>query len=383
MLQLEEFYTKGFFYNEEYNLNNTINIQVRYEDSEFYICYDPEILATSPHALKRHHEVYKLIRDDTRSKEWDEAIMNLRAPFENLMLEIPKPIESAWLLDNYLSPPSFILHARVDEFGKIQPRRQDASSRAAAPHGECTSVESMKTSISPLLNSTMKNYSSGQIQVLDQTQRRVPSRVLVDDNEYFFQPWVQYYQEHRYYSLQSYWKIFTDSKAGKSLLADANICKLHGLIIDSNDDCYHHEPLDSKSARDDGVCSGTKLVGLLVTYIENKGSLRDVADFPDSTNEDRLRWSTQIKDTAARLHEAGVVWGNAKPENVLIDMKGDAWLVDFGGRFNRGWIDEGKMDTVEGDLQGVQKIDDWLQERSSRHMDNLPNKAADVEVVSA
>ena len=377
MLQLEGFRMGGFYYNEEYNLNNTITIRVRYGDSEFYIRYDPKILAASAPALKRYHEVYKLIRDDNRSEEWDDVIMNLTKPFEDLMTQIAKPIESAWLLDNYLNPPSFTLQARADEFGQIQPHSQDASSCAAARHGECTSVESMKMSISPLLNSTMKKYSSGQIQILDQTQQQVPSRVLVDNNEYFFQPWEQYSPANRYQSLESYWKIFTDSKTEEPLLADANICQLHGLIIDSNDGCYRHETLDSKSARDAGVCSGTKLVGILVTYVENKGNLGDVTVLRDSTNENRLRWSTQIRDTVARLHEAGVVWGNAKPANVLIDMKGDAWLVDLGGRFNRGWVDEDKKDTVEGDLQGVQKIDDWLQEGFRRHMTTSHSTIAD------
>lgn len=60
------------------------------------------------------------------------------------------------------------------------------------------------------------------------------------------------------------------------------------------------------------------------------------------------------------LHEAGVAWGDAKPENVLIDVEGDAWLVDFGGSYTPGWADEDKRETMEGDRQDVQRIDDWL-----------------------
>jgi serine/threonine protein kinase len=113
------------------------------------------------------------------------------------------------------------------------------------------------------------------------------------------------------------------------------------------------------------------LVGLLLTYIENKGTLGDVAPWSDCTNEDRLRRSIQIQNYVKCLHEAGVVWGDAKPENVLVDMNGDAWLIDFGGSYTLGWVDEDKQETMEGDLQGVQRIDDWLHECSRQPVTRL------------
>jgi serine/threonine protein kinase len=122
--------------------------------------------------------------------------------------------------------------------------------------------------------------------------------------------------------------------------------------------------LDSDEELREELRSATRLVGLLLTYIENKGTLKDVAPWSDCINEDRLRWSMQIQNCVKCLHEAGVVWGDAKPENVLVDMKGDAWLIDFGGSYTPGWVDEDKQETVEGDLQGVQRIVDWLHECS-------------------
>jgi hypothetical protein len=45
-----------------------------------------------------------------------------------------------------------------------------------------------------------------------------------------------------------------------------------------------------------------------------------------------------------------------KPENVLVDKEGNTCLIDFGGSFTLGWVDEDKQETVEGDRQGVQRI---------------------------
>ncbi|KAJ5723074.1 hypothetical protein N7488_001109 [Penicillium malachiteum] len=162
-------------------------------------------------------------------------------------------------------------------------------------------------------------------------------------------------------------KILADTETSPSFLADTPICHLHGLIIDNDEDSLPHWPLDS----DEEVCSGTRLVGLLLTYIENKGTLENVAPWSDCTNEDRLRWSTQIQDYVKCLHKAGVVWGDAKPENVLVDMKGDAWVIDFGGGYTQGWVDENKQETVEGDIQGVQRIDEWLRQWSHRPVNRI------------
>ncbi len=44
----------------------------------------------------------------------------------------------------------------------------------------------------------------------------------------------------------------------------------------------------------------------------------------------RERWATQIQETVAQLHNANLVWGDAKAENVMIDKNNDAWLIDLG-----------------------------------------------------
>ncbi|EXJ82201.1 hypothetical protein A1O3_06014, partial [Capronia epimyces CBS 606.96] len=68
----------------------------------------------------------------------------------------------------------------------------------------------------------------------------------------------------------------------------------------------------------------------------------------------------QIAQDLARLHQSGIVWGDVKPENVLIDKAAHAWLVDFGGSSTDGWVDKHLAETVEGDLQGLRRLGEFL-----------------------
>ena len=75
-----------------------------------------------------------------------------------------------------------------------------------------------------------------------------------------------------------------------------------------------------------------------------------------SSSHLRDQWIEQLTTTLRELHEAGVVWGDTKAENVLIDREDNAWIIDFGGGHTRGWVDEKLANTVEGDRQGLSRI---------------------------
>jgi len=45
-----------------------------------------------------------------------------------------------------------------------------------------------------------------------------------------------------------------------------------------------------------------------------------------------VRWDVA---SCVQLHEAGIVSGDARLENVLVDGNDDAWIVDFGGVSSR------------------------------------------------
>jgi serine/threonine protein kinase len=59
-----------------------------------------------------------------------------------------------------------------------------------------------------------------------------------------------------------------------------------------------------------------------------------------------------------------LIWGDAKPGNILINIDGNAILVDFGGGYTDGWVDEKVSNTVKGDLQGIRRIIKYIQSKT-------------------
>jgi hypothetical protein len=116
------------------------------------------------------------------------------------------------------------------------------------------------------------------------------------------------------------------------------------------------QPPESYICRLIGVVrQGDGLLGMLFTWIPNKGVLSK-ARAAAAPPELRERWASQIQRSVDLLHKKGIVWGDAKAENVLVDQNDDAWVVDFGGGYTLGWVDEDKAGTLEGDRQGLVKI---------------------------
>ncbi|KAH9905223.1 hypothetical protein F4778DRAFT_769908 [Xylariomycetidae sp. FL2044] len=331
---MEEFYLHSITYDSEFNLNSDITLYVYYGGAAFRICYAIKKLASAPSLLEQHYEAYRILHidnpEDGRSRETSER---LRRPFEELMARLAanRPAESTQYLHDYLYPPWYILEA-VANGNRIQPHLKEALMRQEFVRpGEY--VRWLEPYLSTLIASNLHAYSSRQIQVLVHTSHLIPSKVLQNGTTLFFKPWVSG-PMFGYHELESHRKI---------LEANPPLVLQHYRV---NDDEENH--------------SGTRLVGLLLSYIDSRGTMRDLAPWADCTNEDRLRWSEQINESLKCLHAAGVVWGDAKPENVLVDKEGNAFLIDFGGSYTQGWVDEDKQETVEGDLQGVRRIQDWL-----------------------
>lgn len=62
-----------------------------------------------------------------------------------------------------------------------------------------------------------------------------------------------------------------------------------------------------------------------------------------------------------RLQASGIIWGDAKPDNILAGTDQNFWMVDFWGGYTRGWVDGDKAQTFEGDLQALSKIVDFVK----------------------
>jgi serine/threonine protein kinase len=104
------------------------------------------------------------------------------------------------------------------------------------------------------------------------------------------------------------------------------------------------------------------IIGLLREWIPSGvlgGCLKDVCT-STTCKERREKWAAQIRETVDQLHEMGLVWGDGKPSNVIIDSNDNAWLIDLAGGWTDGWVDEGIADTVKGDEQAVGNIFKFL-----------------------
>ncbi|KAK2591215.1 hypothetical protein QQS21_011100 [Conoideocrella luteorostrata] len=163
----------------------------------------------------------------------------------------------------------------------------------------------------------------------------IPRRVYVQNKSYFYKPcWSPY---DAIDELEKYAIIAT---SGKSL----HTSRLFGIIADA-----HGHPK-----------------GLLYDWIEMRdaGVLTYVLK-PDTPSSLREKWATQIQRTVTELHRLGVIWGDVKPDNVLIDINDNAIVIDLEGGTTRGWVDHDIGGSLEGDLQGLGKLinfvlkDEW------------------------
>ncbi|KAF5530164.1 kinase domain-containing protein [Fusarium phyllophilum] len=110
-----------------------------------------------------------------------------------------------------------------------------------------------------------------------------------------------------------------------------------------------------------------KTIGFLEEYIpvsetwelSTLGSIDDVSAIDESR---RKKWLSQVRNTVDLLHKIGITWGDGKASNVLIHREtDDAWVIDFGGGWTEGWVDEELSGTVKGDDVAVRKIMEYLQ----------------------
>jgi hypothetical protein len=111
------------------------------------------------------------------------------------------------------------------------------------------------------------------------------------------------------------------------------------------------------------------LIGLLLHYLDSEDSLEFAVE-SDTPETLKHQWATQITETLTRLHEVGIVWGDVKPDNVLIDKDNNAWIIDFEGGCTEGWVDEDKVGTVKGDLQGLANIVSFIFEEKKGYEDS-------------
>ncbi|KAK2591294.1 hypothetical protein QQS21_011012 [Conoideocrella luteorostrata] len=116
-----------------------------------------------------------------------------------------------------------------------------------------------------------------------------------------------------------------------------NICRMYGVVMDE--------------------CGFILRILLSHVNLDCPLSMRVHPDDPDDPPMTvRRTWMRQLDTMLGRLHSAGIIWGDVKAENVLIDLDNNAWITDFGGGYTAGWVDKALAGTKAGDEMGMTKI---------------------------
>ncbi|KAM5354940.1 hypothetical protein ACJ41O_001586 [Fusarium nematophilum] len=163
---------------------------------------------------------------------------------------------------------------------------------------------------------------------------QTPGKVLLKDGSVAFIKLMRHGDNESLRNELDNYKMIDDARLGNSL----RVSRLRGLVRDE---------------------SGL-VFGLLLTYIHCKFVTLSYALKAETPPSLQQKWATQLRDIIDQLHDAGIVWGDAKPDNVLIDTNLDAWVVDFGGGYTEGWVPKKLAGTMEGDQHALEKIVEFI-----------------------
>ncbi|EGC41696.1 conserved hypothetical protein [Histoplasma capsulatum var. duboisii H88] len=151
----------------------------------------------------------------------------------------------------------------------------------------------------------------------------------------------------------SFFKIVYRGDVGITLKELLTYSKIHTAKFDATVRTSRFEGLVED---DDG-----RVMGLLLSYIDCQGTTLQCIDGRDPRfSELRKKWLDQVTVTLKHLHSQGIIWGDAKAANILIDVNGDAYLIDFGGGYTQGWVGRENANSIDGDLQGLERIKWYL-----------------------
>lgn len=311
--------------------------------SAFYCNVDPVQFVDSPQFKGLYLECLEILRGGPGKEDGicykEDATEWLLEPFMPLMKQLapslPLPLNNPQpTLAQYLFPKHFVCALKVTN---EEPVAYELDTKDT---GFMDEVARIRRDYLDDLDSWTLSYSPSDIKLCYDSPETIlmkpPGRVVIEGKDgkpitCFYKPVSEASDSVTEKELLAYKKIMS-----ADLPPTARICRLHGVV------------------------PGYKgLFGFLLTFVDYKHRLCKVlAD--KSSPELRKRWQTQIKESLGHLHQRGLVWGDAKAGNILIDKSDNAWIVDFGGGYTRGWVDKEKAGTVEGDLQALEKIMDLL-----------------------
>ncbi|OJJ66271.1 hypothetical protein ASPBRDRAFT_49161 [Aspergillus brasiliensis CBS 101740] len=332
-------YTLGPFWSSEFNKDSQLNIFV--SDKHFQIELEACNFENSPALLADYFRLLQRLEPDylpELDEEFEDPLEELAdwalQSFKPLFQQIP-PLNTCqtYTLRNCLFPEVFHYSLVANE-DNLVPVFLDNIGRERLMGALLPESEQVDYSAIPV-------YRPDEIEVPISLEcgalPAVPRKVYINGQQLAFLKSVGAGDVNSTCrELKAYAKIHSTS-----LSVAINTCRLLGIVQ---------------------IPSSGRIVGLLLSYIacDNRTLLCTGKD-PQYASL-RQKWLDQVTRSIERLHSCGVVWGDAKPDNVLIDIQDDAYLIDFGGGYTRGWVDAELANTAEGDLQGLQRLSEFLSD---------------------
>ncbi|EEQ85515.1 uncharacterized protein BDCG_08784 [Blastomyces dermatitidis ER-3] len=260
-----------------------------------------------------------------------------KACFAHFHILAPCPTEPRIItLEEYYMTPAIHLTITVDD-GKLtaiqsshKPKPDDLMPRTCLS----SSYTAMAASI-PLLDP-----SKVKLPWDSKNERPLrPSKVLVGNKKQFFKPAYRELLQHTEREIKTLLHLHQSGLNDK-----IRVPKIHAFVSSGNK-------------------SNMEICDILITYIKFRCTLASQDNIQKAAPNLQETWIHQLKEMVNEFHKAGIIWGDVKPGNVLIDMDNNLWIIDFGGSYTPGWVNEELMETVEGDLQGLSKIISFINDR--------------------
>lgn len=313
-------------------------LEVRRYGKCFYITLAPENFVDSP-LLKQQYLDYltaersdvtddKNVAEDYHPEDFYAWALEPCVPIFETVAPAPKENPKITLQD-FLYPKVFYYSLRAVD-GKLTPVQNEGRGAGMLPPG----LKLDDSAFSPAWPSFLPVDIEICLTSPEDSIFAPPSKVLVNGKTIcFFKLYPDGNTKAALRELENY-KLITYS----NLDLEARICRLLGVVKDDEN----------------------QLIGLLLTYIECDFITLACAVEPETPLCRKQKWVDQVTSTLKQLHKARIVWGDAKPDNILIDKNNDAWIIDFGGGYTRGFVEREKAGTIEGDLQGLKNITEYV-----------------------
>ncbi|KAH7199193.1 hypothetical protein BKA60DRAFT_583138 [Fusarium oxysporum] len=313
----------------------------------FYCHINPDKFIDSPTVLGQYLKCLQILRTGEQEIDgfYDEdAYEWLTQSFAPLITQL---VQSSGMdavvnptLAHYLFPSKTYNIQLLAEDDELKPEVVDFEG-----HGWINSIIEVDDDFLRELDQWTRSYAPSKVQLCydrpEDSLIKTPKRTIIFNQKgqpvtcFFKQFGLSFGSSHAKKELEAMKKI---TLAQSPPPPNTFICRLVGVVRENN-----------------------KLLGMLFAWIDTECVLSKAraAKSPVTLRE---RWLSQINRSVHWLHEEGIVWGDAKPDNVLIDKDENAWIIDFGGSYTPGWVDEDKAETLEGDYQGVSKINEMLRQ---------------------